>query len=209
MRCRKRSAAEPRNTSSTLRLLPRQKSRLGRPGAVRCILSPAGPSRRLPDLRHSTRGRGAIGRGLQPRARRYVAPVSARRSQCPRSCSPFFLRGWRSLRRRHLNVPSLIALGVGTAYLCGLVATLARASSGQVPEPGRDDRSRSRHHRVGAAGVWLTIAHLDHTPENCAPAIFCGLDASVATTPMTCRAMLWRRPISRKTEHFFTSCHRR
>ncbi|HET6184907.1 MAG TPA: heavy metal translocating P-type ATPase [Acetobacteraceae bacterium] len=38
------------------------------------------------------------------------------------SGSPFFVRGWQSLRRRHLNMFSLIALGVGTAYLYSLVA---------------------------------------------------------------------------------------
>jgi hypothetical protein len=80
-------------------LLPRQKSRLRRSWSSPMHLEdPAGPSRRLPDLRHGTRGCGAIGRGLQPRARRYVASVSARRSQCLRSCWPFFVRGWRSLR---------------------------------------------------------------------------------------------------------------
>src|SRR5207237_8403314 len=29
---------------------------------------------------------------------------------------PFFVRGWNSLRTRHLNMFTLIALGVGTAY---------------------------------------------------------------------------------------------
>ena len=29
---------------------------------------------------------------------------------------PFFVRGWISLRTRHLNMFTLIALGVGTAY---------------------------------------------------------------------------------------------
>ena len=51
------------------------------------------------------------------------------------------------------------------AYLCGLRHP-RRASSGPGSQPGRDDRSRSRHHRVGAAEVWLTIAHLDHQSEN-------------------------------------------
>jgi Cu+-exporting ATPase len=37
----------------------------------------------------------------------------------------FFTRGWRSLKNRSLNMFSLIALGVGTAYLFSLVATLA------------------------------------------------------------------------------------
>jgi Cu+-exporting ATPase len=38
---------------------------------------------------------------------------------------PFFVRGWQSLIRRHLNMFSLIALGVGTAYLYSLVAAFA------------------------------------------------------------------------------------
>jgi Cu+-exporting ATPase len=38
---------------------------------------------------------------------------------------PFFVRGWQSLLRRHLNMFSLIALGVGTAYLYSLVAAFA------------------------------------------------------------------------------------
>ena len=38
---------------------------------------------------------------------------------------PFFVRGWQSFRRRHLNMFSLITLGVGTAYLYSLVATFA------------------------------------------------------------------------------------
>src|SRR5262249_3447799 len=38
---------------------------------------------------------------------------------------PFFVRGWASLRNRSLNMFSLIALGIGTAYLYSLVATFA------------------------------------------------------------------------------------
>ncbi|MBN9510928.1 MAG: heavy metal translocating P-type ATPase [Alphaproteobacteria bacterium] len=36
---------------------------------------------------------------------------------------PFFVRGWQSLVRRHLNMFSLIALGVGAAYVYSLAAT--------------------------------------------------------------------------------------
>ncbi|MBV9248035.1 MAG: heavy metal translocating P-type ATPase [Acetobacteraceae bacterium] len=54
---------------------------------------------------------------------------------------PFFVRGWQSLHRRHLNMFSLIALGVGTAYLTSVVAVLApgvfpagfREADGTVP----------------------------------------------------------------------------
>ncbi len=38
--------------------------------------------------------------------------------------SPFFVRGWASLRSRHLNMFTLIALGTGTAYLYSVVATV-------------------------------------------------------------------------------------
>ena len=38
---------------------------------------------------------------------------------------PFFVRGWRSLLTRHLNMFTLIAMGVGTAYLYSVVAMLA------------------------------------------------------------------------------------
>ena len=38
---------------------------------------------------------------------------------------PFFVRAWQSVRNRSLNMFSLIALGVGAAYLYSLVATFA------------------------------------------------------------------------------------
>jgi Cu+-exporting ATPase len=38
---------------------------------------------------------------------------------------PFFVRGWASVVTRHLNMFSLIALGVGAAYAFSVVATLA------------------------------------------------------------------------------------
>ncbi len=38
---------------------------------------------------------------------------------------PFFVRGWASLVNRHLNMFTLIALGVGAAYAFSVVATLA------------------------------------------------------------------------------------
>jgi Cu+-exporting ATPase len=38
---------------------------------------------------------------------------------------PFFERGWSSLRTRHYNMFTLIAIGVGAAFLYSLVATLA------------------------------------------------------------------------------------
>ncbi|WP_296744655.1 heavy metal translocating P-type ATPase [Mesorhizobium sp.] len=40
---------------------------------------------------------------------------------------PFFQRGWTSIRTRHLNMFTLIAIGVGAAFLYSLVATIAPA----------------------------------------------------------------------------------
>jgi P-type Cu+ transporter len=39
--------------------------------------------------------------------------------------APFFVRGWRSLVTRHLNMFTLIAMGTGVAYLYSVVGTLA------------------------------------------------------------------------------------
>ena len=39
--------------------------------------------------------------------------------------APFFARGWMSLKTRHLNMFTLISIGVGAAFLYSLVATLA------------------------------------------------------------------------------------
>jgi Cu+-exporting ATPase len=38
---------------------------------------------------------------------------------------PFFVRGWASIVNRHLNMFTLIALGVGAAYVYSVIATLA------------------------------------------------------------------------------------
>jgi Cu+-exporting ATPase len=40
---------------------------------------------------------------------------------------PFFVRGWASIVSRHLNMFTLIALGVGAAFLFSVVATIAPA----------------------------------------------------------------------------------
>ena len=47
---------------------------------------------------------------------------------------PFFARGWASLRSRHLNMFTLIALGTGAAYLYSVIATLL---PGSFPESFR------------------------------------------------------------------------
>jgi P-type Cu+ transporter len=54
---------------------------------------------------------------------------------------PFFVRGWQSIKNRSLNMFTLIALGVGVAYIYSLIATLApgifpatfRDAHGKVP----------------------------------------------------------------------------
>ena len=52
---------------------------------------------------------------------------------------PFFVRGWQSVRTRHLNMFTLIALGTGVAYLYSAVATIApglvpaAAAGGRIP----------------------------------------------------------------------------
>ena len=48
--------------------------------------------------------------------------------------SPFFLRAWRSIRTRRLNLDTLIGLGVGAAYIYSLVA-LVYVWSGVNPLP--------------------------------------------------------------------------
>ena len=47
---------------------------------------------------------------------------------------PFFVRGWASVVNRHLNMFTLIALGVGAAYVYSVIATLA---PGMFPESFR------------------------------------------------------------------------
>ncbi|HYR57002.1 MAG TPA: heavy metal-binding domain-containing protein, partial [Chthoniobacteraceae bacterium] len=49
---------------------------------------------------------------------------------------PFFVRGWRSLLARHLNMFTLIAMGVGTAYLYSVVAMLAPGLFPQTLQQG-------------------------------------------------------------------------
>lgn len=39
--------------------------------------------------------------------------------------APFFARGWNSLKTRHLNMFTLISIGVGAAFLYSLIATVA------------------------------------------------------------------------------------
>ena len=74
---------------------------------------------------------------------------------------PFFERGWTSLRTRHLNMFTLIAIGVGAAFLYSLVATLA---------PGLFPPSFRMHGGVvpvyyEAAGVVVTLVLLGQVLE--------------------------------------------
>lgn len=66
-----------------------------------------------------------------PTVDRLIAPNTSRTLQLLLSTPvvlwagwPFFQRGWQSVINRHLNMFSLIALGVGVAYLCSCVAYL-------------------------------------------------------------------------------------
>ena len=73
---------------------------------------------------------------------------------------PFFERGWRSVVTRHLNMFTLIALGVGAAFLYSLVAVLA---------PGLFPDSFRRHGQVDvyfeAAAVIVTLVLLGQVLE--------------------------------------------
>ncbi len=60
---------------------------------------------------------------------------------------PFFARGWASVRNRHLNMFTLIALGTGTAYFYSLLATVAPQL---VPESFRG--------HGGRPGVYFEVA---------------------------------------------------
>ena len=146
------------------RMLPRQKPRLGRPGAVRCIL------RSGRTVQETTRSAAWHPRSWchRPRPPTQSSPL-CRADFGPALTVPAVVLAVLPARLE-IAAPAppqrpLIELGVDrpTSAAC---ATLARASSGPGSQPGRDDRSRSRHHRVGAAEGWLTIAHLDHQSEN-------------------------------------------
>ncbi|HEY9421195.1 MAG TPA: heavy metal translocating P-type ATPase, partial [Thermoanaerobaculia bacterium] len=74
---------------------------------------------------------------------------------------PFFVRGWYSLVHRSLNMFTLIALGVGVAYVYSLVA---RVAPGLFPPSFRDE-----HGEVGvyfeAAAVIVTLVLLGQVME--------------------------------------------
>jgi Cu+-exporting ATPase len=68
---------------------------------------------------------------------------------------PFFVRGWRSLVTRHLNMFTLIAIGVAVAYGYSLVATMA---PGLFPAGFRDGSGDvGVYYEVAAAVVTLIL----------------------------------------------------
>ena len=74
--------------------------------------------------------------------------------------APFFVRGWTSLKTRHLNMFTLISIGVGAAFLYSLVSTLA---------PGLFPDSFKMHGMVpvyyDAAGVVVALVLLGQVLE--------------------------------------------
>lgn len=74
---------------------------------------------------------------------------------------PFFERGWASLRTRHFNMFTLIAIGVGAAFLYSLVATLA---SGLFPPTFRMHGGMVPVY-YEAAGVVVTLVLLGQVLE--------------------------------------------
>jgi Cu+-exporting ATPase len=74
---------------------------------------------------------------------------------------PFFERGWTSLRTRHLNMFTLIAIGVGAAFLYSVVATLA---PGIFPATFRTHGSMVPVY-YEAAGVVVTLVLLGQVLE--------------------------------------------
>jgi Cu+-exporting ATPase len=67
---------------------------------------------------------------------------------------PFFTRGWASVRNRSLNMFSLIALGVGAAYLYSLAATFA---TGLFPETFRQDGVVAVYYEAAAVITVLVL----------------------------------------------------
>jgi len=74
---------------------------------------------------------------------------------------PFFERGWASLRSRHFNMFTLIAIGVGAAFFYSLVATLA---PGLFPASFRDHAGMVPVY-YEAAGVVVALVLLGQVLE--------------------------------------------
>ena len=67
---------------------------------------------------------------------------------------PFFVRGWASVVRRHLNMFTLIAMGVGAAYVYSVVATIL---PGVFPESFRMDGEVGVYFEAAAIIVTLVL----------------------------------------------------
>ena len=67
---------------------------------------------------------------------------------------PFFVRGWASVVNRHLNMFTLIALGVGAAYAFSVVATIA---PGLFPDSFRMNGSVAVYFEPAAVIVVLVL----------------------------------------------------
>jgi len=67
---------------------------------------------------------------------------------------PFFVRGWASVRNRSLNMFSLIALGVGAAFLYSLAATFA---PGVFPDSLRQDGVTPVYYEAAAVITVLVL----------------------------------------------------
>ncbi len=67
---------------------------------------------------------------------------------------PFFQRGWRSILNRHLNMFTLIALGVGAAFAFSVVATMA---PGLFPDSFRMNGAVAVYFEPAAAIVLLVL----------------------------------------------------
>ena len=75
---------------------------------------------------------------------------------------PFFVKGWDSLRTRNLNMFTLIALGVGVAYLYSMVAQLAPR---MFPPAFRDPSTGAVDVYFEAAAVIVTLVLLGQVLE--------------------------------------------
>jgi heavy metal translocating P-type ATPase len=67
---------------------------------------------------------------------------------------PFFVRGWASVRTRHLNMFTLIAMGTGVAWLFSVVTTLA---PGIFPEAFREDGAVAVYFEAAAVITTLVL----------------------------------------------------
>ncbi|RJS24227.1 copper-transporting ATPase [Corallococcus sp. H22C18031201] len=76
--------------------------------------------------------------------------------------APFFQRGWTSVRNRHLNMFTLIALGTGAAYVFSVVSTLFPQA---LPEGARTGHGGTAPVYFEAAAVIVTLVALGQVLE--------------------------------------------